>query len=381
MKTKVNEMDFQQEFPLDDSVTYLNHAAVAPWPIRTARAVQEFANQNAVYGSKRYLDWLKTENLLRQQLAQLINSSSTDEIALLKSTSEGLSVIAYGINFKPGDEVVISSEEFPSNRIVWESLASKGVKLIEVELDNEPEENLINACTSKTKLLSISSVQYGTGRVIDLNKLGEHCASTDTLFCVDAIQSIGAMPFDAQACKADFVVADGHKWMLGPEGLALFYCKKSTMPALQLNQYGWHMIEDAGNYTTKEWSVASSAKRFECGSPNMLGIHALSASLSLVLEVGIERISERVQALTQYVRTKVQERPALVLLSDGNALSGITTFQVTGMNSDTVYRELMDRSVMCACRGGGVRFSPHFYQDNTTIDRAFAILDDIIKQQ
>ena len=121
-----------------------------------------------------------------------------------------------------------------------------------------------------------------------MNILGDYCRSKDILFVVDAIQSLGASPFDVAQCKADIVVADGHKWMLGPEGLALFYCRESIREQLKLNEYGWHMVEAMGDFDQKEWQLAKSARRFECGSPICWGVHALHTSLTLLLEQGLE---------------------------------------------------------------------------------------------
>ena len=244
----MSELSLQQEFPQDSDVYYLNHAAVSPWPQRAATAVAKFARENLHRGAADYPAWLKTEQSLRSKLAQMIGAESVANIALQKNTSEGLSAIAYGLNWQAGDAIVITDQEFPSNRIVWESLASKGVSLIEAPLGNgqdtdTPEQNIIAALDSSVRLLSVSSVQYGNGLVLDLEQLGNACREQGILFCVDAIQSIGALPFDVTACQADFVVADGHKWMLGPEGLALFYVSDRAMDLLSLNQYGWHMVD------------------------------------------------------------------------------------------------------------------------------------------
>lgn len=371
-------MSFHQEFPLDPDIFYLNHAAVAPWPKRTAEAVQNFANENCHEGSKHYLKWLEKEQILRDQLKQLINADSSSEIALMKSTSEGLSVIAYGLDWQQGDEVIISDEEFPSNRIVWESLAQFGVKLKQVALGHDPVASLKAAITDKTKLLSISSVQYASGAVIDLELLGDICTSNEILFCVDAIQSLGVMPFDVMANQADFVVADGHKWMHGPEGLALFYCKQDKQDTLKLNQYGWHMIQNPGDYTTKEWATSNTATRFECGSPNMLGIHALSSSLSLLLKVGIAEISKMTTELHSYLRGQLEALGYEILSPITKA--GITTFKAGEIDHQALYKLLMSKNVVCAYRGGGIRFSPNFYQDKAVIDGALKVLAECIEQ-
>ena len=206
----------EQEFPIDDSIVYLNHAAVSPWPLRTGRAVERFARENTRFGAAHYPEWIKTERKLRRQLAWLINAPSPDDISLLKNTSEALSTVAYGIEWRAGDNVVTFQQEFPSNRIVWESLQRFGVetRLVDIQSGDCPEQALIERCDHRTRLISSSSVQYATGLRIDLERIGAHSRENGIMFCVDAIQSLGAIPFDVQHVQADFVVADGHKWML-----------------------------------------------------------------------------------------------------------------------------------------------------------------------
>ena len=248
------------EFPQSDDIIYLNHAAVGPWPLRTARAVQQFAEENLRQGARAYPQWLHTERALRAQLQRLVNAPSIDDIALLKNTSEALSVIAHGLSWRRGDNVVLCTQEFPSNRIVWESLREFGVECRIVPIDiktEDPEAALLSAVDAHTRLLAVSSVQYASGLRMDLQQLGDFCHDHGVLFCVDAIQSLGALPFDVQAVHADFVVADGHKWLLGPEGLAVFYCRAELRPQLRLHQFGWHMVEHHDDFDRLDWTPAA----------------------------------------------------------------------------------------------------------------------------
>jgi len=364
---------FEHEFRLAEDICYLNHAAVAPWPQRTVQAVRRFAEENGRMGSHRYANWLTTEQQLRTQLRQLVNARSADEIALLKNTSEGLSVVAYGLEWRAGDEIVISDQEFPSNRIVWESLLALGVKVIQVDLRGSagPEQALVAAFTPRTRLLSVSSVQYASGLALDLEKLGAQCRRRGVAFCIDAIQSIGAKPLDVQACQADFVVADGHKWMLGPEGIAMFYCRREWIPRLALRQFGWHMVEAPGDYERRDWQPAASARRFECGSPNMLGIHALHASISLLLEVGMDHISKCISVNISYlIELLIKHKANILSPVEPERRAGIVTFGLPGIASDNLFRHLQDSGVICALRGGGIRFSPHFYTPRSVLERA-----------
>lgn len=373
MGTLPHETDLRDEFPLDASVVYLNHAAVAPWPKRTALAVEKFARENIHFGAAHYDRWLKQESDLRKQLAQLIGADHPADIALQKNTSEGLSVIAYGLSWQAGDEIVITDQEFPSNRIVWESLANQGVRVKAAALGTDDPEGAIIACiTPATRLVSVSSVQYGTGLKLDLPRIGRVCRDNRTLFCVDAIQSLGACPFDLKQCHADFVVADGHKWMLGPEGIALLYVAPVVREKMNVHEYGWHMVENAGDYSRLDWTIARSARRFECGSPNMLGAIALSASLSLLLETGIEDVQARIEQRVSYLMKGLQALSGLRILSPTapKQRAGILTFCSDSVSNDQLFSALKAQGVVCAQRGGGVRFSPHFYTPIETLDRA-----------
>lgn len=369
-------------FQLDDHILHLNHAAVAPWPKVTRDAVVAFADENVSIGSQNYDQWLQTEQQLKQKLVRLINAESTDEIAILKNTSEGLSLIAQGLKFESGDNIVIPAEEFPSNKVVWQALESQGIELrqVPVQTSEQPEQALIDAINEHTRLLSCSSVQYARGLRLDLNLIGKACKHNDTLFCVDAIQSLGAIAFDAQKCQADFVVADGHKWMCAPEGTALFYCRQSVQPLLQLRQFGWHMLKDAFNFAHKheQMQIADNAQRFESGSPNMMGITALNASLGLLLDIGIDNIQAKVIANASYLIEQLQQLPDITILTltGQDRYAGIVTFQKDGLDNLKLYQYLQDNNVICACRGGGIRFSPHFYTSKQVMDRALKVLSD-----
>jgi cysteine desulfurase / selenocysteine lyase len=367
-------LNLNQEFPLDNDIIYLNHAAMSPLPKRTAEAVQQFVLENITQGGKNYAKWEKHETFLREQLCQLLNAPTNADIALLKNTSEALSVVAYGLTWQKGDNVVISNQEFPSNRIVWESLQSQGVIVRQADISdtNDPEAALLAQVDEKTRLIAISAVQYASGLRMDLEKIGAFCQTHQILFCVDVIQSLGALQLDVQAIQADFVMADGHKWLLGPEGLAVFYCKAEQREKLQLKQYGWHNVDNPYDFDAKTWTLATDARRFECGSPNMLGIHALSASLSLLAEVGMPTIEQQVLENTQYLLNALTPSPQIEILSpqQPNRYAGIVTFRHRQIDAKTWYHQLREQGVICAQRGGGIRFSPHFYTPREKLDKA-----------
>lgn len=368
------------EFPLSAELIYLNHAAVAPWPKRTSTAVCNFAQQNTLYGSSYYLDWLKKETQLRVQLQALLNAPDATDIALVKNTSEALSFVAYGLDWHTGDNIVSSNEEFPSNRIVWQSLSELGVEFREADLAQAatPEDALFALVDKHTRLITISSIQFASGLRLDIDRIGQFCQQNNILFCIDAIQSLGAVQFDVQKCQADFVMADGHKWMLGPEGLGVFYTSPAAREKLKLTQYGWHMMDNTHNYENKPWSIHPTAQRFECGSPNMLGIHAFSASLSLLLETGMATVEKQILANARYLMAAIKSRPYLQLLTDETAKlqSGIVVFKHKQLSKEALYAHLQKNHVVCAMRGEGIRFSAHFYNSTQELDKAMLLIPD-----
>jgi len=372
------DADFlQREFPQDETLIYLNHAAVAPWPARTARAVRDFAEENARSGARDYRRWTEREQQLRDQCRRLVNAPAADDIALLKSTSEGLSVIAEGFPFEDGDNVVTSDEEFPSNRLPWAVQSRRGVTLREVSLQTEdPEAALMAACDGNTRILTVSSVQYASGLRLALERLGAFCRERGIVFCVDAIQSLGAHRVDVEAAHIDCLAADAHKWLLGPEGIALFYCRPALRERLTLHQFGWHMLRDAGDFSSRDTTPAATARRFECGSSNMLGIHALSASLSLFEEVGMDEVEDRVLANAGYLMGELDRLSGVEILTRREPArhAGILVFRKTGRDSAELHADLNRQGILCAARGGGIRLSPHFYTPRHKLDKAIEII-------
>ncbi len=371
----------ESAFHLDPRIVYLNNAAVAPWPTSTADAVSRFAAENARLGAACYPRWARVEQRLRERMVHLINAPSVDDIALTKNTSEALSIVAHGLPWQAGDNCVGIVQEFPSNRMVWESLASQGVELRMLDLDQstDPETDLIALCDKRTRLLGISAVQYARGLRLDLPRIGEHCRGRDILFCVDAIQQIGALPFDVQAIQADFAAADGHKWMLGPEGLALFYVRGDVREQLQLRQFGWHMVEHPGDFDRHEWRPASSARRFECGSPNMLAIHALDASLELIERTRVNTIAGRIaESMAQCQEFCIRAGYEVLSPLNPRRRAGIFNFRVPTLNSAALHPALMRKQLICAHRGGGIRFSPHAYNTAVDIEHAFELVAEAV---
>ena len=372
----------QDQFPILSQGIYANHAAIAPWPRVTAEAVAAFAEENVDRGPLGYRDWISRERSLRELAAQLIGAESSNDIALLKNTAECVSAVAYGYAFQPGDSVVIPAGEFPSNRLPWLVQRDRGVDVREVDIraDDDPETALLAAVDASTRILAISSVQFSDGLRIDVSRLGKACRDRGVLFFVDAIQQLGALPIDASASHVDFLAASAHKWMLGPEGIALFYCRESARAKIDLKQVGWHMYDYPWDFGREDWTPSVSARRFEAGSPNSLGQVALHASLQLLLDTGLEEIGQRILANTAQLMAGLGSLPGVSIRSPTEPArrSGIVNFSAGDTANRGVFRKLMSAGVNCALRDGGIRLSPHYYQDAAVMKKLLEYVEDAL---
>jgi selenocysteine lyase/cysteine desulfurase len=370
--------DLADQFPILENGLYFNHAAVGPWPRCAAEAVQQFAEENLRQGSAGYRDWYARENELRHGLKTLLGASSAADIALLKNTSEGISIVAFGLDWQPGDNMVLPADEFPSNRLPWLAQAHKGVDVREIDIRAaaNAEQALLDAMDADTRLLSVSAVQWQDGFRLDLEVLGEACRRRGILFFVDAIQQLGALPMDVQRCHIDFLAADAHKWLLAPEGIAVFFCSESARPHLQLLQQGWHMFESPFDFERSQWVPASSAKRFEAGSPNTIGQAALHASVQLLLRFGMEEVGHRVLANTRFLMKQLADIPGARIASRQSALrqSGIVSFAIDSIPLEALHRQLTEAGASTVIRGQALRVSPHFYQGETQLGQFLEIV-------
>jgi len=371
------------EFPILKHGLFANHAAISPWPRRTAQVVADFALENSEIGPEKYAHWLLRETQLRKMLASLVNAVSPDDIGLLKNTTECICTVANGIDWQRGDNLVIPLAEFPSNRLPWLALQSRGVEVREVDIrsTNEPEKALLSHMDERTRLLSVSAVQWTDGLRLQLETLGKSCQQNSVLFFVDAIQLLGAMQIDVQACGIDFLAADGHKWLLGPEGIAVFYSRASVRGQLQLTQQGWHMVDNPYQFDRDQWQPSKTAMRFEAGSPNTLGQAALHASIGLLQDFGMQNVESCIKANSLLLSEGLVSIPGVELVRpfDSQRVSGIVSFKAPGKDLLAVQRALKHRQLTCAVRENAIRLSPHFYQAGEQVLEMLGAIEDVIK--
>jgi cysteine desulfurase/selenocysteine lyase len=363
---------YRDEFPVTRNLIYLNHAAVSPLPRRTATAMQELAQDALDFGSLHYDRWMDTYEGVRVAAAQLIGAQR-DEIALMKNTSEGISTVARGLDWQPGDRIVAFREEFPSNYYPWLRLESQKCSIEWLSVD-DPLERIDNACAG-AKLLAISFVQYLSGLRVNLNAIGEICQRRQCFFFVDAIQGLGAFPLNVEIAHIDALAADGHKWLLGPEGCGILYVRKSRQDSIFPEEFGWTTVAGYQDYSSRDMALREDAGRYECGTLNTIGCYGLEASLKLLLEIGAERTSVAVQSLAdQLAKGATSKGYQLLGNRTPDSGAGIIAIQKPGIDSRKVVHDLKQRGILAAPRQGWVRLSPHFYISPEEIDRVIEAL-------
>lgn len=361
-------------FPIVDEMIFFNHAAVTPLCRPAADAIGQYA-MRAMRHSYVGGTWYDQLDQLRRDAATLLNARGSHEIAFIPNTSAGLSLVANGLAWQPGDEVVISNVEYPANRYPWEDLKRHGVNVIEV--DERPdrrvdEEDVINAITDRTRVVAMSHVQFSTGFRMDLRRVSEVAHQAGAYLCVDAIQSVGVLPVDVQAMGIDFLAADGHKWMLGPEGAGVFYCHEELIEMLHPAVVGWLNMVNAMDFSNYQFEFRKDAQRFEAGSWNIPGLLGLAASVKLLLDTGIDTIWSRVDALNQQIRSGLAARGYKVLSPpDPQERSGIVTFVPgdAGVDIKRIAVDLEKQKIIIAVRNGRLRTSPHFYNTAEQVER------------
>lgn len=368
------------EFPTLQHGLYANHAAIAPWPRVASQAVADFALENCELGPEKYSRWLLREKHLRQRLADLTNAVSADDIALLKNTTEGICTVANGIDWQPGDNLVLPVGEFPSNRLPWLALQGLGVEVREVDIrsTDEPEKALLENMDEHTRLLSVSAVQFADGLRLKLKTLGEACSEQGVFFFVDAIQQLGALQIDVQVCRIDFLAADGHKWMLAPEGIAVFYCREGVRGQLHTSQQGWHMVDEPYQFERNSWTPSKTARRYEAGSPNTLGQAALHASIGLLQEVGMQNVEANVKRNSFILSNGLAEIPGLELVRayDPKRASGIVSFRPVNHDPAEFQQVLKSQGLSSTVRANAIRLSPHFYQAGEPVLEMLNVIED-----
>jgi cysteine desulfurase / selenocysteine lyase len=373
---------FRDQMPVTRQWAYFDHAAVSPLSARAQAALVEWAADFTDNGLAHYGRWLARIEEVRRLVGQLLHADPLD-VAFIKNTSEGIGIVAEGLDWRPGDNIVTTEDEYPANIYPWLNIVGRGVELRRVpSRDGRVEiDDLVAAMDGRTRLVTISWVEYASGFRNDLDAIGAACRQRGILFFVDAIQGLGAFPLDVSRTSIDFLAADGHKWLLGPEGAGVFWIRRDLVDRLHPVDIGWHSVVGAWDFAAVDFRLKPNAGRWESGSLNIGGITALGASLQMLLDIGIEALAARILELTERLCDQVQgtswsvygprlqtERSGIVSLSGppGRPAGSIPA----------LVRELRQQGMVVNHRAGRLRVSPHAYNTHDEVDRLARLLGE-----
>lgn len=368
---------YRNQFPIARSWTYLNHAAVSPLSQPVIRAMTSWLDDVQQSGALHFDDWIERAESIRISAARLLNAAP-EEVAFTANTSGGISLVATGLDWKGGDEVVSVEGEFPANYYPWKALEARGVTLRTVaQRDGQiPLGAIADALTPQTRAVGVSFVQFLSGYRLDLNELGRLCSDRGILLFVDAIQGWGAFPIDVKAANIAGLAAGAHKWLLGPAGCGILYVRRDLAERIEPSVVGWLSVEDWEDFVPRPPVWRKGAGRFECGTLNLAGIYGLGAAFELLSEVGAGVISGRILELATPLRRGLLELGYRIYgPTAGDACSGIVTFR-PGEKEDAnhLLQRFQAEGIAVSARSGMIRVSPHFYNTAAEINRVLELL-------
>ena len=371
---------YRKEFPITEDRVFMNHAAVSPPPLRVLRSVESLLREFSYRGIECYPEWAKRIDEIRGLFATLINAHK-HEVAFVGNTSEGLSTVAAGFQWKEGDGVLVTTPEFPANIYPWMNLERQGVFLHSVKRKDGRfgVGDIERALKPRTRLLSVSSVDFSTGFLCDLEAIGDFCKRKGVLFCVDAIQSLGLIPMDVKKFGIHFMAAGGHKWLLGTMGCGTLFISNEVNDMVHPDRVGWKSVVDEDEFFRPAFDLKPDALRFEPGTMNFAGIYALGAAMDLLQDVGIENIYLNVLNITNLLLQGLMDRDVRIMTPVGlGERSGILSF-IPSSNPKSLFNFLAGKKIMVSLRDNMIRLSPHFYNNGDDVRIFFEALDSFGK--
>lgn len=367
----MNWDEFRDQFPVTRRWAFMDHAAVAPLPMPAVAAITEYAGDLSQNGIASVGRWVHRVRDVRGLAARLLNAE-LDEVAFIKNTSEGIGLVAEGFPWKAGDNVVLAAEEYPSNQYPWMNQGHRGVEVRTVASRGSRVaiDDIRAAIDARTRIVSLSFVEFASGYRNDLDAIGQLCRERGVYFFVDAIQGLGVYPLDVKRTPVDFLAADSHKWLLGPEGIGLFWIRKDLIDLLHPVGVGWNSVIDPYNFGKIDFRLRPEAIRWEGGAPNVAGVTAMGASLDLLLGAEIARVRERVESITDHLCERAS-RAGLEVFSSRAASekSGIVSLTAPGRDPEELVKRCRAAGIVINNRLGRLRLSPHAYNTTEEIDR------------
>jgi len=374
-----NEELRQHEFPVTREKIFLAHGGVCPLPRRVAQAMNDCANGGMLGDQEAFA--MHRIGEARVTGAQLLNCQP-DEVALVGSTSLALSYVAAGLKFRKGDNVLIYHDDYPSNVYPWMALAERGVKVRLLNtrgLGAIRTIDVMGQVDEDTKLVALASNHFISGHRLEHDAIGKFLRERNILFCLDAIQTLGAFPTTVE--NVDFLAADAHKWLLGPCGAGVFYVKQDLQEKLNPPIYGWHNVSNPNFVAQDKIEYRRGAAKFEPGTHSLVGLVGLIEAMKLALEIGVDNIAAELLRKRAWLVSVLREKGYTVLNASQKPenASGITSFFDPEKNMAELYQKLADAGIVASLRGDRqgqhyLRFSPHYYTTETELQRAVAVL-------
>jgi len=374
-----NEELRRNEFPVVREKIFLAHAGVCPLPRRVADAIAGCAQQSTLGDQEAFM--LHRLDVARKLGAQLLNCQP-DEIALVGPTSLALSFVAAGLKFRRGDNILIYHDDYPSNVYPWMALAEKGV---EVRLLNARglgvirAKDVIGQVDENTRLVALASCHFISGFRLEHDAIGKFLRERGILFCLDAIQTLGAFPTTVE--HVDFLAADAHKWLLGPCGAGILYVRRELQEKLNPPVYGWHNVKNPNFVAQEQIVFRSGALKYEAGTQNLIGLVGLIAAMELALEIGIKNITAELLRKRALLASTLQAKGFTVLNAAANPenAGGIVSFFSPEKDLAALHKKLAEAGVIVSLRGDRkgqnyIRLSPHFYNTDAELHRLLELL-------
>ncbi|ARM32133.1 aminotransferase class V-fold PLP-dependent enzyme [Legionella longbeachae] len=364
-------------FPHTKSQIYLNHAAVSPFSLSVKEEIIRYVEERHIKNIENYFSFQPIIENVYKKIAALLHTDPL-RICLTPNTSTGLNILANGYPWKKGDRILLNKQEFPANIYPFLNCQRQGVEIDYID-NKEPiieSSDIENAIKPNTRLLSISMVQFLNGHAIDLAKIGKICKQNDTLFCVDAIQGLGATDLEVEQIGIDFLSCGSHKWLMAPEGLGFIYVTNELQEKLTPSYVGWLGVENPWELLNYDLRFQESAKRYQTGTMNHIAIAGLNASLEHLTSIGYTRIKEKITANTQFF---LDNFPQLQWITPQKMRLGIVTFKHP--EAERIHQELNALNITVSVREGQyLRISPHYYHQKEELEKAAIYLEHIVNK-
>lgn len=348
---------------------YFNHAAISPLPVKVKEEIDDYLSIRSVTDIEPYFKTLPQASGAKIRLANLLNVNP-DLIAWSANVSSSLNILAQGLKWKHGDEIIINDIEFPSNVYPFLNLKKEGVNVLFAKHENGIVDlpQIEKLVTPKTKLISISMVQFLTGYRADLKSIGEFCEKNNIIFCVDGIQGVGAIQIDLTEYKIDFFAGGSHKWLMGLQGLGYFYISPKLLDEVEQKHVGWTSVKNTWNLLEYKLDLLQSADKFQIGTLPRIAIITLNSSLSFFEDIGHKNIEHNILGNSKFLIELLTENGYKPILADipNKNLSGIVSFAHS--DSPKIVKQLEERNIICSFREGMVRVAPHFYNNREELD-------------